>query len=286
MQTFLTKDQVTSFRENGVLTIPDFISSEQADELRKECHRLVDDFDIDRHRGVFHCGDDQGANVDKYFFDSSENISFFLESDALNASKEIVVDKHRAINKIGHALHHLSAPFQKVTFSDRVKGILRDLEFKEPGVVQSMYIFKQPKIGGLVNEHQDASFLWSEPSPKLIGLWIALEDATLENGCLWFAPGSHKEGLRNDRHFFRDERNKMVFTSELGALPEDQFSPAPVPKGTLVLIDGFVVHQSHANRSEKSREIYTWHVTELDDRQWSAKNWLQTKSPFRNAYED
>lgn len=43
--------------------------------------------------------------------------------------------------------------------------------------------------------HQDSTFLYTEPM-KLMGFWIALEDATLENGCLWFIPGSHKgQGL-------------------------------------------------------------------------------------------
>lgn len=47
--------------------------------------------------------------------------------------------------------------------------------------------------GGLatVSPHQDASFLYTEPLGRVLGLWIALEDATLENGCLWFIPGSH-----------------------------------------------------------------------------------------------
>ena len=43
----------------------------------------------------------------------------------------------------------------------------------------------------LVVPHEDGTFLMNEPS-KVIGLWIALEDADLENGCLWFIPGSHK----------------------------------------------------------------------------------------------
>lgn len=94
------------------------------------------------------------------------------------------------------------------------------------------------------------------------------------------------EGLFNDRHFFRNDENKMLFTNELKALPKEKFNPAPVSKGTLVLIDGFVVHQSHANTSNRSREIYTWHVTELADREWSPKNWLQTKAPFTNVYGD
>ena len=42
-----------------------------------------------------------------------------------------------------------------------------------------------------VTPHQDATFLYTEPLGRLLGIWIALEDATLENGCLWFIPGSH-----------------------------------------------------------------------------------------------
>lgn len=43
----------------------------------------------------------------------------------------------------------------------------------------------------LVSPHQDGTYLFNEPL-KIMGVWIALEDATLENGCLWFIPGSHK----------------------------------------------------------------------------------------------
>lgn len=43
-----------------------------------------------------------------------------------------------------------------------------------------------------VTPHQDATFLYTEPLGQVMGVWIALEDATLNNGCLWFMPGSHK----------------------------------------------------------------------------------------------
>lgn len=47
-----------------------------------------------------------------------------------------------------------------------------------------------------VSSHQDASFLHTEPLGRVLGVWLALEDATLENGCLWFIPGSHTgEGI-------------------------------------------------------------------------------------------
>ena len=71
------------------------------------------------------------------------------------------------------------------------KDIGRSLGYEEPLVLQSMFIFKQPFIGGEVKKHQDGSYLHVEPL-KVTGIWIALEDCTIENGCLYFVPGSHK----------------------------------------------------------------------------------------------
>lgn len=51
--------------------------------------------------------------------------------------------------------------------------------------------FQQPGIGGEVVPHQDNSFLYTDP-PTCTGLWLALEDATVTNGCLWAIPRSHK----------------------------------------------------------------------------------------------
>lgn len=68
--------------------------------------------------------------------------------------------------------------------------------FFEKGVFDKKGNFLVPpeksinKIGH-VSPHQDASFLYTEPLGRVLGMWIALEDATLENGCLWFIPGSH-----------------------------------------------------------------------------------------------
>ena len=60
--------------------------------------------------------------------------------------------------------------------------------------LQGMYIFKQPRIGTQVTPHQDGTFLYNDPL-KLVGLWFPVDDATLENGCLWYIPG--KVGLSN-----------------------------------------------------------------------------------------
>ena len=80
-----------------------------------------------------------------------------------------------------------------------------------------MYSFKQPRIGGEVTSHQDSTFLFTEPRQTCLGLWLALEKATEENGCVWGRPGSHNEPVR--RRFWeggmaellRGARNNYLF---------------------------------------------------------------------------
>jgi len=139
---------------------------------------------------------------DMYFLTSTDKIRPFLEKraneiieKAKNESNgEQVVSKKNIFNKIGHALHALNPEFKKVTFGSNVKDVFKSLGYEKPVVCQSMYIFKQPYIGGEVQPHQDGSYLHVQPL-KIAGVWIALEDCTLENGCLSFIPGSHKGNI-------------------------------------------------------------------------------------------
>ncbi|CAL1273533.1 unnamed protein product [Larinioides sclopetarius] len=135
---------------------------------------------------------------------------------------------------MGHALHWLNPSFKKVTFSKKVKDVLKSLQYKNPVVVQSMVIFKHPEIGGLVTPHQDSTFLYTEP-PSAVGLWIPLVDITLQNGCLWFIPGSHK-----DKIYQRYVRNSscnppLVLKGEVPEFDESLYVPVLPKKVALVL---------------------------------------------------
>ena len=117
----------------------------------------------------------------------------------------------KSLNKIGHALHVLEPEFQKVALGKRMADLARSLDLQKPAVVQSMVIFKQPHFGGEVNSHQDSTFLHTSPM-RLYGVWIALEDADLENGCLWFAPGTHTTGIgRRMLRTVKDGRIELKF---------------------------------------------------------------------------
>jgi phytanoyl-CoA hydroxylase len=144
-----------------------------------------------------------------------------------------------------------------------------------PVLLQSMYIFKQPNIGGEVSCHQDSTFLYTEPV-DIAGLWFALEDATIENGCLWVIPGGHKLGLKS--RWVRSANGGMEFrTFDEQPWPETELVPLEVRKGSLIVLHGLLPHRSLENRSSKSRHAYTLHVIG-GDAHYPADNWLQ-RSP-------
>ncbi|KAI8430619.1 hypothetical protein MSG28_000830 [Choristoneura fumiferana] len=142
-----------------------------------------------------------------------------------------------------------------------------------------------PQSSRALVEHQDITFLHTEPIPP-IGFWIALEDATIQNGCLWVARGSHKSGVH--RRLLRDSENreKLSYDRPAAVYPQSSFTPVPVSKGTCILIHGNVVHKSAPNRSSKSRHAYTFHVIEKRNNTFSPDNWLQEgeNAPFVNLY--
>ena len=136
--------------------------------------------------------------------------------------------------------------------------------------MQSMYIFKQPNIGGEVVCHQDSTFLYTEPD-TVVGFWVALEDATIENGCLWVASGAHKGPLRK-LFTKKNDRMQMITLDETPF--ENTDTALEVKKGTLVLLHGRLPHYSCENNSNKSRHAYTLHVID-GSKSYPKENWLQ-----------
>jgi phytanoyl-CoA hydroxylase len=215
---------------------------------------------------------DRAQLAERALVESADQVRCFFEEEAFDADGHLAVPKAQAINKIGHALHDRDPVFERFSRDPRLAALVADLGVAEPRLVQSMLIFKQPRIGGEVVWHQDASFLITEPA-SVIGLWFALEDATLDNGCLWVAPGGHRGPLRE-----RYVRTDGGFVTErLDATPwpsGDATRALEVPAGTLVVFDGHLPHASAPNRSERSRLAYTLHVVD-GSAAWSPLNWLQ-----------
>ena len=267
----MTPTQLSQYERDGFLVLPNFITAETCDGLRARAETMVRDFDPNGLISIFSTRE-QTRTSDDYFLESGDKIRFFFEEHAFNPDGTLKQAKEESINKIGHALHDLDPTFDEFSRTPELKQLVDDLGLRNPLLLQSMYIFKQPRIGGEVTCHQDATFLYTEPL-RLVGLWFALEDATIENGCLWAIPGGHKLGLKS--RFMRAEGGgTRVEILDDEPWPEEKVQPLEVKKGTLIVLHPLLPHLSRENRSAKSRHAYTLHVIEASV-DYPAGNWLQ-----------
>ena len=275
----LTAEMVADFRDSGVLIVEGFVSTERCRKLREHTLDLIDAFDPSDVKHVFSAME-QTQLGDKYFEESGDKIRFFFEHDAFDDDGNLRQSMEDSLNKMGHAMHDLDPVFDAFSRTAKLAATVASLGYEDPVILQSMYIFKPPHIGGEVYCHQDSTFLYTEPE-SCTGFWFALEDASVDNGCMHFIPGAHLGPLK-ELHY-RGDDGKMTFkTLDDTPWPEGATVPAEAEVGALVIFDGRAPHLSGPNRSDKSRHAYTLHVIDRQSH-YPAENWLQRSAdlPFR-----
>ncbi|HWA49949.1 MAG TPA: phytanoyl-CoA dioxygenase family protein [Dongiaceae bacterium] len=266
----LSPEMRAAFDSDGYLVLEDFVAPADCERLRQRALDLVEGFDPSEHRTVFSTTTRAHAAAD-YFESSGDKVRFFFEENAFDESGELRQAKALSINKLGHAMHDLDPVFDAFSRSGKLRRLAGEIGFRHPLLLQSMYIFKQPRIGGEVSWHVDSTYLYTEPL-SCIGFWFALEDATLENGAMYCLPGAHRQALKS--RFLR--RDGHLVTDQLDATPwpDGPRAALEAKQGTLVLLHGLLPHFSGPNLSDRSRHAYTLHVIEGDSR-YPADNWLR-----------
>ena len=273
MPTVLTRKQLDGWCHEGVIVWPGFAARAAVEALKQRAQEIVEAFEPGPSERAVFSSRDRAQLSQRALAASADQVHCFFEEEAFDAEGRLVVDKARAINKVGHALHDRDEVFDRFSRDPRLAAIAAGLGVIDPLLMQSMLIFKQPRIGGEVVWHQDASFLITEPQ-SVVGFWWALEDATLDNGCLWVAAG---RGPLRERYV---RRGDGFVTELLDATPwpsGDRIRPLEVKAGTLVIFDGLLPHASAPNRSAQSRLAYSLHVVS-GRAAWSPLNWLQRRA--------
>jgi len=147
-----------------------------------------------------------------------------------------------------------------IHFPHKISGLMHGM-LSHPAVVQALTTVIGPdvkcmqsmlflKAAGKPGQawHQDEDYIPTRDR-SLTGAWIALDDATIENGCLWVIPGSHRPGVLWKQEWHGDKQFDCSFESRGFPYTAADEVPVEVRKGSVVLFNGYTLHRSLPNRA-------------------------------------
>ncbi|NUQ00500.1 MAG: phytanoyl-CoA dioxygenase family protein [Armatimonadetes bacterium] len=228
----LTADQVRFFADQGYLVIDGFLSPGQVAALNAEIDRIV------AERASL-TADEGGFNLEK-----RGETPFNGEAKAAGIFRKI------------QSLCEISAPFREFAEGDALLDVMEDLCGPNLYFHSNKLMFKPARHGSAKPWHQDYAY-WRRqcPEPNQVSAWLALEDATRENGCLQIIPASQELGLL-DHH-------KEELQVALEQIDVARAVICEAPAGSLVLFHCLTLHYSAPNTSDRSRRgmIFTYGTT-------------------------
>lgn len=133
----------------------------------------------------------------------------------------------------------------------KLLAALRRLLGDEPVLLQNLALLKPPRLGREKPWHQDLAYFNYPPDRPVVGVWIALDEATIENGCMQLLPGEHHEPMH---HWKR--RDWQICDSEILGR---RSTAAPLAPGGLLLFDGLLPHGTPHNGSAQRRRALQFH---------------------------
>jgi phytanoyl-CoA hydroxylase len=182
-----------------------------------------------------------------------------------------------------HFPHKLSEIMHQALFQPAVVQALTTVIGPDVKCMQSMLFVKASGKPGQA-WHQDEDYIPTRDR-SLLGAWIALDDATVENGCLWIIPGSHKPGVLWEQEWHGDERFDCALESRRFPYTDDDAVPVEVKRGTVVFFNGYTLHRSLPNRARSGfrRALVNHYMSAGSLLPWKAE---ENKSIATSDYRD
>jgi phytanoyl-CoA hydroxylase len=156
--------------------------------------------------------------------------------------------------------HHYRESMRRLACDTRLVSLVESVIGSGVSVYFSQIFFKAPEGGGPKPPHQDNFYFGPRDPEALVTAWVAFDDATVENGCMYFGEGSHRRPVIP--HFSPADE---PFNLQVSPESATQLTPAPVPKGGVSFHHGGVLHQSGANHSTRWRRACALHYVRNDN---------------------
>ena len=152
---------------------------------------------------------------------------------------------------------HLQHPVFNMLINDsRLLDLVESLIGPNIRLVHYQGVYKPARTGGAVGWHQD-NYYFEVEGHRTVSVWMALDEATVENGCMWYLPGGHDQ-VRPHRQLW-DIEEKKGFYFAIPDLDDAAAVPAPVRRGGLSIHHALMPHRSLRNRTDGARRGLAMH---------------------------
>jgi len=223
----ITETHVKYYRENGFLAIQNAFTSDQIN---------------DAITGLENCTSGKYPDFDGFQYEQVKGV----ELESLSPEQ-----RKKQIRKLMYFLPHEKL-FKSITSDVKFLTVIQKLINAIPEIYVDQALFKSPLIGREKPWHQDHAFFDLPFGTRIIGCWIALDKATLENGCMHVKPGTQNEGPV--KHL--NKRDWQICDTHLD-LTRDV--AVPLNPGGLLFFDGLLHHGTPANRTSELRRALQFH---------------------------
>ena len=230
----LTPEQIEFYKENGFLHVKGFVDQASIATIR---------------------GDIEGIHERMASQPSAERPNAYVTWEALPEGEP------KKIRQLMGS-QHVSTTINELISSDKMIGAMVDLLGDEVELFHSKLMMKAAKKGSFTPWHSDWGY-WRNTfkTPRLMNAFLAIDHSTLENGCIRYVPGSHKE-------YIEHAENRSASGFGIG-LPGDvnAFDNVPIEMepGDVAFHDAICIHASEANNSDTSRIMNTFAYTIKDN---------------------
>ncbi len=224
----LTPDQIAFFQENGYLLVGEVLTDEELEILRERAEWIASG---------------EAAHIPREC----------LQVEPRIARGELTADNFiLSLRKISHLAWHddvMLAHACRPSIAEKIVSLLGH----DVRIYQDQLFMKPPRVGSRQPYHQDQPLgFYIDPPDRMVTCWTALDDVTLENGCLRVIPGTHKSGVLPPEVIQEYEQK-----AQNGQL--DGEVPLVMKAGECSLHHGHLLHSSHPNLSGKRRRGYATH---------------------------
>ncbi|MDF3077717.1 MAG: phytanoyl-CoA dioxygenase family protein [Sphingobacteriaceae bacterium] len=228
MNSELSREQIAFYAENGYVVIEDFLSTDELETWREAVTEAVEQRNGLKMPGKdIKISEDDGINKDADYFNNvfDQLLNLWQTNDKI---KNIMLDE-----RIGKMAAELSG-------ADGIR------------IWHDQALIKKPWANP-TSWHLDTPF-WSFTDRRALSIWVALDDATYENGCLFFLPGTHKETTFENPGIGKNMGAIFDFYPQFR---KNKSVAAPMKAGSCSFHNGLTVHGAHANMTPGFRRAMT-----------------------------